>query len=145
MINGFIKSDMLVGIVGGIFKGVFGKVGAVCGVDQVFYFKVVYYIEEIYFFFVYYVVFFNFYVVEIDFVGVEYMSVDFMQWVNFNVGFIGVDLLQGEGFFGIFWLWIVCQYQYIWVFFCIGNKGFLFVDVDFVVFMCVSGSGIVVI
>lgn len=33
MINGFIKSDMLVGIVGGIFKGVFGKVGVVCGVD----------------------------------------------------------------------------------------------------------------
>lgn len=33
MINGFIKSDTLVGIAGGIFKGVFGKVGVARGVD----------------------------------------------------------------------------------------------------------------
>ncbi len=39
MTNGFTKSDTLVGIAGGIFKGTLGKAGAARGVDQALHLK----------------------------------------------------------------------------------------------------------
>ena len=145
MTNGLTKSDTLVGIAGGIFKGAFGKAGAARGVDQALHLKVVHHIEETHSFFAHHVALFNLHVVEIDFAGAEHMPADFMQRVNLNAGLTGVDPPQGEGFFGIFRLRIARQHQHIRVLFRTGNKGFLSVDVNLAVFTRVSGSGTVVV